>query len=131
MPIYHTICRECGVSETQFAPIAVGPSPVPCPAGHGLMARDYRADRPFIGAVQQEVYSPSLGRMISDQKQVNGSLREIEDREEAATGYRPSLVAHHRTEVPNVHMDEGSQRAVHDGAVKRGEIDAADRLHIV
>jgi predicted nucleic acid-binding Zn ribbon protein len=132
MPTYDYYCVSSAhpdkiIEVDHFALISNGPPVMYCPECHNKMARDYSTVH--LAPVTHEYYSASLGRMISSQKQVNGSLTEIEDKEEAATGYRPKLVARHHSEVPNIKQDEGSLRAIHDGKVKRGEMDATDKLH--
>lgn len=138
MPMYGFICPQCGATTEAFGPIRVGPPAMRCEAcsviemvdGHHEivgtpMKRDYRTDAPFIAPVTQSVYSPSLGTMISDQRQVDEAMKRITEESVIRTGYEPKLVAHHRSEIgpaTESHRDptgqalENAMKAAHDGA---------------
>jgi len=131
MPTYDYFCESSAhpdriIQVDHFELISKGPPTMYCPECHNKMSRDYTTVH--LAPVTHEYFSASLGRMISSQKQVNGALAEIAEKEEATTGYRPELVARHISEVPNRVQDEGSLKAAHDGRVQRGEQAPTDRL---
>lgn len=95
--------------------------------GQPLMKRDYRTDAPFIAPVPQQYYSPSLGRLVSDQKHVTEAMKQITEDSVARTGYEPKLQAMHHSEIQPAtesHRDptgqalENAMKAAHDGAGK-------------
>lgn len=144
MPMYGFICPRCGATTEEFGPIKIGPpSDVECTrcAEHGTdpfntgtpgttftyMVRDYKTDAPFIAPVPQQYYSPSLGRLVSDQKHVTEAMKQITEDSVARTGYEPKLQAMHHSEIQPAaesHRDptgqalENAMKAAHDGAGK-------------
>ena len=130
MPIYSYKCPHCGGRDERIAGILDGVPLVFCPGCNREMKRDYQTDRPFIAAVPQSTFSPSLGREISDQKQVTEAMKRITEESVARTGYEPKLVARHRSEVapaaesrldPTGQALENAMRAAHDGPRTRPE----------
>jgi hypothetical protein len=131
MPMYGFICPNCGATTQEFAPMRQGPPTAFCGLCSALgvkpnrMVRDYKADAPFIAAVPQSYFSPSLGREISDQRQVSEQMKRITEESVARTGYEPKLVAHHHSEVgpaaesyrdPTGQALENAMKAARDGA---------------
>lgn len=132
MAVYSFFCRRCGHREQFEGALRDGPPEFPlCKAcampsadGSGVVAavpmvRDYRADRPHIAPVEHAHYVPSLGTEISSRAEFNRHLRAIEDKSEQETGYRPRLVAKHRSEmgVTSANHEDPTQQAV-DNAMK-------------
>lgn len=130
MPAYTFRCPTCRARQDVIAPIRSGPpSIVACMNDGTMMLRDYRADRPHIAPVLQSTYSPSLGREVSDQRQVDDAMKQITEDSFNRTGYVPDLVAMHRSEIqhagasnadPAGQAQENALRAIRDGAARRG-----------
>lgn len=134
MPMYGFICPRCGATTEEFGPIKIGPpGQVACAACAQLdqietfMVRDYKTDAPFIAPVPQQYYSPSLGRLVSDQKHVTEAMKQITEDSVARTGYEPKLQAMHHSEIQPAtesHRDptgqalENAMKAAHDDAGK-------------
>lgn len=112
MPEYSYICDDCGGQESIIRSIASGPPRhIDCEWCAGLMHRDYRADRPRIAQVMQATYIPSVGREISDQKQMDEAMKHIVDYSEQRLGYTPQLRARHPSDVirddPSLGAEDG------------------------
>lgn len=141
MPMYGFICPRCGATTEEFGPIKIGPpSYVGCDSctepGEAFvqMVRDYKTDAPFIAPVPQQYYSPSLGRLVSDQKHVTEAMKQITEDSVARTGYEPKLQAMHHSEIQPAtesHRDptgqalENAMKAAHDDAGKPNKVAAA------